>query len=201
MKLKSIITVVLLLFVAASVAYLVVGNRGEQPETETNSAGATPTDPAPSNPAGIPGIPGTAPDTAMPSDVPGSTLPPDDPAPAPATTSPERYVNVYYFHGFYRCITCRTIEMYTREAVNEAFLTELGDGSLHMQVLNMQEPANEAYVNDFKLEYYVVVLEKIVDGKRVEWKKLERVWDLLNDKDAFKKYVISETRNYLKGIN
>ena len=91
--------------------------------------------------------------------------------------------------------------MYTREAVNGAFLTELGNGSLHMRVLNMQDPENEAYVNDFGLEYYIVVLEKVVDGKRVEWKKLERVWDLLNDKDEFKKYVVSETRNYLKGID
>ncbi len=115
--------------------------------------------------------------------------------------SPDTYVVVYYFHGYYRCMTCRTIEMYTREAVNEAFLKELGDGSLHLRVLNMQDPVNEAYVKDFKLEYYVVVLEKVVNGKRVEWKKLEGVWDLLKDKDAFKKYVVSETRDYLKGIN
>jgi hypothetical protein len=192
MKTKAIITIVLLLFVAASVVYLAVGEIGKDPAV-----------------AGKPADPITiAPSTADPSTTDPVTVDPvadspsiGDPVSPPTTPSAETYVNVYYFHGYYRCITCRNIEMYTREAVNGAFLNELGNGSLHIQILNMQDPVNEAYVNDFKLEYYVVVLEKVVDGKRVEWKKLEGVWDLLDDKDAFKKYVISETRNYLGGVN
>lgn len=185
MKPKTIITIILLLFVAASVAYLVVGEVGERPATAEKPADL---------------IPATPPTDDLSAAKPsGDRLPANDPA--LTTSSPDTYVNVYYFHGNYRCITCRTIEMYTREAVNEAFLAELGDGSLHIRILNMQEPANEAYVDDFGLEYYIVVLEKVVDGERVEWKRLERVWDLYNDKPAFKKYVIGETRDYLEGIN
>jgi hypothetical protein len=185
MKLKTIVTIVLLLFVAASVAYLVVGEIGKRPAVEKTADSIT-------------AIPPTTNPTAV---VPlADKAPVVDPAPAPVKTSPETYIVVYYFHGNYRCVTCRTIEMYTREAINEAFLKELGDGSLHLNVLNMQDPVNEVYVKDFGLEYYIVVLEKVVDGKRVEWKKLEGIWDLLKDKDAFKKYVVNETRAYLKGI-
>ncbi|MBN2224923.1 MAG: hypothetical protein JW765_09640 [Deltaproteobacteria bacterium] len=183
MKPKTIITSILLLFVAASVVYLVLGEIGGKRDAELTPAVVMPDEPT----AG-------APDSSAP---PGETLTTALPA---EKASPDTYVNVYYFHGNYRCISCRTIEMYTREAVNEAFLTEMGDGSLHLKVLNMQDPKNEAYIDDFTLEYYIVVLEKVVDGKRVEWKKLEGVWDLYNDKPAFKKYVIGETRNYLKGI-
>ncbi len=200
MKPKVIITIVLLLFVAASVAYLAVGELtgrsgpgGDVVGGETGSPTAAVSDPALA--------PGTPPKTAEPAagGPPETTPPTGDTAPA-TIPSPDTYVTVYYFHGTYRCITCRTIEMYTREAINEAFLTELGDGSLHLRVINMQDPENRAYVDDFGLEYYIVVLERVEDGKRVEWKKLEGVWDLLGDKQSFKKYVIDETRDYLKRV-
>jgi hypothetical protein len=197
MKVKSIVTIVLLLFVAASVAYLVLGERTGKSEIELTPSSVAPTDPS----AGAPD-PALAPPAAdLSADKPSEKRPPTGGSGPVVGTSPETYIVVYYFHGNYRCITCRTIEMYTREAVNEAFLKELGDGSLHIRVLNMQDPANDAYVKDFALEYYIVVLEKVVDGKRIQWKKLERVWDLKEDKEAFKKYVISETRAYLEGIN
>ncbi len=197
MKPKTIVTIILLLFVAASVAYLAMGELTGKSDAGTNAAGSALTNPTP----GVPDSAATPPATGPFSDKPSEKMPPPEGTRPIVDTSPETYVAVYYFHGNYRCITCRTIELYTREAVNGAFLKELGNGSLHMRVLNMQDPANEAYVNNFELEYYVVVLEKVVDGKRVEWKKLERVWDLREDKDAFKKYIVSETRAYLKGIN
>jgi hypothetical protein len=201
MKPKTIITIILLLFVGASIVYLAMGELGVKPDTKPTPVSISPTDPTASVPdsalAPATVTPATDPSTNKPS---VDTSPTEKPEPV-VETSPDTYIVVYYFHGNYRCITCRTIEMYTREAVNGAFLKELGNGSLHIQILNMQDPANEAYVKDFALEYYVVVLEKVVDGKRVEWKKLERVWDLRGDKDAFKKYVVSETRAYLKGIN
>ena len=201
MKPKTFVTIILLLFVAASVAYLTLGERGAKSDIETAPLGVAPTDPTESVPD-LAFTPAATPPATNPSmDRPSTDASPTEKPKPVVEPSPDTYIVVYYFHGNYRCITCRNIEMYTREAVNEAFLAELGNGSLHIQILNMQDPVNEAYVNDFKLEYYVVVLEKIVDGKRVEWKKLERVWDLLNDKDALKKYVISETRAYLKGIN
>lgn len=183
MKPKTIITSILLLFVAASVVYLVLGQTGGKGDAELTAAAILPDKPA-----------ANGPDTTVP---PGNT--PTAALPA-EKASPKTYVTVYYFHGSYRCITCRTIEMYTREAVNGAFIAELGNGSLHIRILNMQDPENEAYVDEFGLQYYIVVLEKVVDSERVEWKKLEGVWDLYNDKDAFKKYVVGETRDYLEGI-
>jgi hypothetical protein len=201
MKYRAIVTTILLLFVTASLAYLVVGERGARTQAEIESTGTVHIDPAPVDPATTGGATGTLPAAVPPSDLPAAAPAPDLPASSPAELPRDTYINVYYFHGNYRCITCRTIEMYTREAINEAFLTELGNGTLHLRILNMQDPANEAYVKDFGLEYYIVVLEKVVDGKRVEWKKLEGVWDLLKDKDAFKKYVVGETRGYLDGVD
>jgi|GEM_PF-654586 len=188
MKPKTLITVFLSLFVAASLTYLVLGEVKGKPDAEND-----PAVPAAFTPSAVADSPSIA---VPPEDTPAKSDPKDING-----TPPDTYINVYYFHGNYRCVTCRTIEMYTREAVNGAFLQELGNGRLHMRILNMQEPENEGYVKDFGLEYYIVVVEKVVDGKRVEWKKLEKVWDLLNDKEAFKDYVVNETRDYLKGID
>jgi hypothetical protein len=200
MNAKTIITTLLLLFVTASVAYLVVGKLGEKSDrVSAPYVEPAPPDPSPTDLSGnAPDSGTTTPRVASPSKTPAAALPASDPG--PATGSPETYVNVYYFHGYNRCITCRTMELYTREAVNDAFLKELGDGSLHLSVLNMQDPVNETYVEDFQLKYYMVVIERIVDGKRREWKKLEGIWDLVKDKEGFKKYIQEETRAYLKGI-
>jgi hypothetical protein len=201
MKPKAVITVVLLLFVAASFAYLAVGELTGRAGSEGGVVGGETSRPtaAVSDPADAPKTP---PETGEPSaGGPPEAIPPAGNTAPAVISSPDTYVTVYYFHGTYRCITCRTIEMYTREAVNEAFIPELGNGSLHLRVINMQDPENRAYVDDFGLEYYIVVLERVADGKRVEYKKLEGVWDLLGDKQSFKKYVIDETRDYLKRID
>ena len=171
MKTKTITTIVLFIIIAAGITYFAVESFGSGPKTEKETTNS-------------------------------STINPEanDLKPITVAKTGENSIVVYYFHGNFRCITCRTIEAYTREAITSGFSEELKDGSLKLLVLNIQEPENRGYIKDFQLEYYVVVLEKIVDGKRQEWKKLDDVWELVNNKQAFIKYVQGETRNYLKGI-
>jgi hypothetical protein len=38
---------------------------------------------------------------------------------------------------------------------------------------------------------------KVRDGKRVEWRNLDKVWDLVRKKDDFLKYVQTNIREYL----
>jgi hypothetical protein len=38
------------------------------------------------------------------------------------------------------------------------------------------------------------------DGKQAEWKNLRRVWELLNNKEAFLRYVQEEVRTYLEAV-
>ena len=125
MKPKTIITTILLLFVAASITYLAIGALWKSPDIKTAPAGITPADPTASVPDSALTPAATDPSTDKSSVGTPAT---NDPKPI-SDTSPDTYIVVYYFHGNYRCITCRTIEMYTREAVNGAFLKELGNGS------------------------------------------------------------------------
>jgi hypothetical protein len=165
MKGKIIITALLLVFVAVSVVYLIVKERGTQPAFV---------------------------DTA------------ENPSPVRASekdalnnTADDRTVIVYYFHGNKRCNTCRTIEAYTEAAVNLGFPEELHSGRLVWKAVNVDDPENEHFVQDYKLTTRTVVLVDVDRGNQRRWTKLERVWQLVRDKEAFFEYITENTNAYL----
>jgi len=173
MKAKTIVTAALLLFVAVSVVYLIVKETGVKSER---------------NPA-------------QPGPVTSRTGQEQDKTTAASSEKPKTAskVVVYYFHGNARCRTCRTIEAYAKEAVESGFADALKDGRLQWRVVNLEGPGNEHFVQDFQLATRSVVLERLANGKRREWKNLQRVWELVRgDKNDFLKYVQEETRAYLE---
>lgn len=125
-------------------------------------------------------------------------------APTEAKSENKSEVNekviVYYFHGTARCPTCRAIEQYAKEAVQEAFSEELKSGKVEFRSVNVEEPQNEHYINDFQLSIRCVVVEWNVNGKTTDWKRLEKVWDLVHgNKSEYYAYIQENVRQYLKG--
>ena len=106
-------------------------------------------------------------------------------------------VVAYYFHTNTRCSTCRKIEAYSHEAIEEGFKTELKDGTLELRVVNYEEPENRHYIKDYKLVTKSLILVNLVDGKQTEWRNLKLVWELTKNKEAFLNYVRGEVRGYL----
>lgn len=113
--------------------------------------------------------------------------------------APSRRTVVYYFHGNFRCDTCRKFEAYTDEAIREAFPAELKSGAVEWRIVNVEEPANEHFVKDYGLTTRQIILSDVVDGKEKRWKDLFRIWELVKDKQAYTNYVIEETRAYAEG--
>ena len=111
--------------------------------------------------------------------------------------SPTHKVVAYYFHTNTRCDTCRKIEAYSKEAIQEGFKTELRNGTLEMRIVNYEEPENRHYIKDYKLVSKSLILVNVVDGKQTEWMNLKLVWQLVKNKKAFLNYVRGEVRNYL----
>jgi hypothetical protein len=171
MKPKTLVTIVLSVFVMISVVYLVVDEMGKKPPEDASGG-----------------------ESIVDGDSPGEEMV------EPPEAAAENMVVVYYFHGNFRCHTCLTIEQLTRDAVLGGFEEELRDGRLALRVINMQDPLNREYVEKFQLEYYIVVLERIENGEQQDWKKLEDVWDLYTDRDRCIEYVQGETRNYLEEL-
>jgi len=165
MKIKTIVTGLLLIFVAASIVFLVVNESGSGnvlDEVVEPSKG----------------------ETAVTEDV-------------ITTGSDGRKVIVYYFHGNKRCNTCRTIEAWTEAAIQISFSKELDTGRLEWKIVNVDEPENSHFVEDYELTTRTVVLVDVNQGQEERWKRLDRVWQLVKNKEEFVDYIIENTNTYL----
>jgi hypothetical protein len=116
--------------------------------------------------------------------------------PSPGAAADSKVV-AYYFHVTVRCVTCRTIESYSHEAIERGFANELKDGRLEWRPVNVQLPENRHFVRDYQLFTRSLVLAKMRGGKQVEYRNLEKIWDLAGNKAEFLKYVQSNVKAYL----
>ena len=174
MKSKTILTIILLAFVAGSFIYLVI-DEVRQPHIDMEATHTTETHNSP---------------TKSPKD-----------AEHDGVRQPAHRVIAFYFHGTKRCSTCMTIEDYTDESLKTNFADEIKAGRLEWRMVNIEEPDNEHFIQDFQLSTRSVVLVEMRDGAQRRWKNLARVWELVRDRRAFASYITDETRNYLEEQN
>jgi len=166
MKIKTIITALLLVFVTISLAYLIVG------EYHKSNKGGHNIEQHKSNQSAL---------NTSPNVITQKTPSPID-----------HKVIAYYFYGKARCPSCLKIESYTKEAIYKNFENELKDGRLEWKAINVEETENKDFVKDYKLYTKSVVIADIRNGKQTRWKNLEQVWELLHDKETFLQYVYDE---------
>jgi hypothetical protein len=121
-------------------------------------------------------------------------------APSPLTEvkAQNSKVIAYYCHGTFRCTTCRTIEEYSHDAIQTYFAKELGNGRLEFRRVNVEEPGNRHFIQDYQLVTKSLVLSLVSDGKETKSKNLADVWKLVRDKDKFFQYVKDEVEKFLK---
>jgi len=105
-----------------------------------------------------------------------------------AATSGHQVI-AYYFHGNVRCATCRKFEAYTSEAIKSRFRDNLKSGELEWRIVNVEDPGDEHFVQDFQLTTRSVVLVEQQDGKQIAWKNLDKIWDVVGEKDIFVAYI------------
>jgi len=110
------------------------------------------------------------------------------------------YVIAYYFHGTYRCSSCRAIEQYSHEAIEENFPYQLETKKLFFKAVNVDLSKNQHFIRDFQLYTRSLIIVEFKNGKQVGWKNLEKVWYYLYDRDAFHEYVRSEIQKSLEKI-
>lgn len=110
-----------------------------------------------------------------------SSATPVNPATPPAAAGT---LVVYYFHGAQRCFTCNKIEALTRSAIESKYAAELASGSLVFKSVNVDEPANEHFIQDFQLSTRSVVMQK--DGK---YERFDAVWTLVGQPEKFMAYI------------
>ncbi len=107
-------------------------------------------------------------------------------------------VVVYYFHGKTRCYTCRKIEGLSHDVVTSSFAPQIATGKLEWQSVDVDQPGNEHYFDDYKLFTWSLVLVTYRNGKQTEYNNLKDVWTLVNNEPAFRKYVQSGVQSALQ---
>jgi hypothetical protein len=110
-------------------------------------------------------------------------------------------VTVYYFHGTKRCQTCRKIEAYANEAVTAGFAKELEEGDMEWQTVNVDEPENEHFIEDYELVTRSVVLVETLGGEQQKWVNLDKVWELVGDKPKFVEYVTGNLSDFMEAAD
>lgn len=129
-----------------------------------------------------------------------ATQPAAPAAPGAITASaPANRVIAYYFHNTRRCATCLKIERLAEEALRERFASAFDDGTLSWIAINMEEPGNGHYIEDYELVTSSVVLVDVEDGQTREWTTMDDVWQLVHDdENTFKVYIVTQARDYLE---
>ena len=124
-----------------------------------------------------------------------------DPQAASQPETTDTKVIAYYFHVTVRCTTCRMIESYSREVVEQKFGADIAKGRLQYKLVNLQLPENRHFVKDYQLFTKSLVLVRFDQGKQTEYKVLNDTWELVGDKSAMQAYVEREVRDYLKRLS
>lgn len=99
---------------------------------------------------------------------------------------------VYYFDQGKDCTTCQQIPAYTEAVLNAHFADALRDETLVWRSVDTDLPRNEHFLSEYKLYTKSIVLVTLDHGTPVEWKNLDKVWDLIYDRKAFEQYLQKE---------
>ena len=105
-----------------------------------------------------------------------------------------------YFHGDVRCATCRKVEAYAKEAVESGFGPQIEAGLVEFRAINVEAPGNRHFVDDFQLVSRSVVVIDEADGEVQRFVKLDNVWGLVGNHDAYLSYVQDAVRGYLETL-
>lgn len=102
-------------------------------------------------------------------------------------------VNVYYYWQAPRCATCKKMETYTQNAVQQ-----MNDPAVHFKSVDMSKPENKQAVKKYSLYTKTVILTKTENGKE-QWKNLDKIWNKVGSEKDFENYIKTEVKQF-KGV-
>ncbi|NCC99603.1 MAG: thioredoxin [Bacteroidia bacterium] len=102
-------------------------------------------------------------------------------------------VEVLYFHGKQRCITCRSIEALTKEVLEKDFKKEMNNKKIVFKVIDITE--NEALADKYEVSWSSLILDK--KGKIINLTDMGFSY-AKNQPDVFKAKLKDELSKILK---
>jgi hypothetical protein len=109
---------------------------------------------------------------------------------------PDKVV-VYYFHGARRCRTCVGIEEGIKKTITERFAKETASSELTFKEVNIDEPENKHFVEEFDISFSTMVVATNKGPKTLKWENCNKVWDHAHNPEALSEYTEKSVRTYL----
>jgi hypothetical protein len=107
----------------------------------------------------------------------------------------QEYIHVYYMHSTFRCSTCNSIEKMTKELLETKYSKEIKDKKIIFSEIDFQSNINLAKKFNISSSCVVVAIEK--DGQTVDFKRLDKVWTLLDKPGKFDNYISRAINSFM----
>lgn len=116
-----------------------------------------------------------------------------------AQVAKDAYVEVLYFHGKQRCVTCKAIEKHTKEVVNTDLAELVKKGKLRFREVDISTPKGETLADKYRVSWSSLYVNKWKNGKE-ERNDMTRFGfqNARNNTAAFKKELIRKIKQLLK---
>lgn len=77
-------------------------------------------------------------------------------------------IEVLYFHGKQRCITCNAIEKLTKEVIDKDFAQQLKDGKIVFKVIDISTKEGEKIADKYEVTWSSLYINKWKNGKEAK---------------------------------
>lgn len=82
-----------------------------------------------------------------------------------AQSSADTYVEVLYFHGKQRCVTCKAIEQYTKEVIDIDLADWVKEGKVRFKEVDISTPDGEKLAEKYRVSWSSLYVNKWEGGK------------------------------------
>ncbi len=82
-----------------------------------------------------------------------------------AKSLPSTYVEVLYFHGKQRCVTCRAIEKCSKEVVDVDLASYKKSGKVRFRAVDISTPQGEKLAKKYRVSWSSLYVNKWQNGK------------------------------------
>jgi len=109
----------------------------------------------------------------------------------------DNQVVVYYFHRKFRCESCEVLESTLMNTMQVTYSDHFGAGRLAMCIINVDDPENRYYLEQFEILSNSIVIVEKKSGVILRYKNLESIWDVSEDRDAVTQLLQTEVSDFL----
>ncbi len=104
-------------------------------------------------------------------------------------------IQVFMFHSTQRCVTCIAIGKLANETVQEYFSSELTNGKIEFQEINIDLPENKELAQKFQASGSSLFINPIYNNQD-HISQDTNIWRLTSNPNQFKSYLKSKLEKY-----